>query len=95
VVSPSGTNSLHGNVFDYFRNEPIEARTPFSGASPNPFLLNQFGGAVGGPIVRNRLFFYAAYEGLRSGWMGRKSHSCRARVSLHRQPSPLQLCCRS
>ena len=65
VVSPSGTNSLHGNVFDYFRNEAIEARTPFSGASPNPFLLNQFGGAVGGPIMRNRLFFYAAYEGLR------------------------------
>jgi hypothetical protein len=65
VVSPSGTNSLHANVFDYFRNEAIEARTPFSGASPNPFLLNQFGGGVGGPIVRNRLFFYAAYEGLR------------------------------
>jgi hypothetical protein len=65
VVSPSGTNSLHGNVFDFFRNEAIEARTPFSGASPNPFLLNQFGGAVGGPIVRNRLFFYTAYEGLR------------------------------
>ncbi|HEV8043235.1 MAG TPA: carboxypeptidase regulatory-like domain-containing protein [Bryobacteraceae bacterium] len=65
VVSPSGTNSVHGNVFDYFRNQAIEARTPFSGASPNPFLLNQFGGAVGGPIVRNRLFFYAAYEGLR------------------------------
>jgi hypothetical protein len=65
VVSPSGTNSFHGNAFDYFRNENIEARTPFSGASPNPFLLNQFGGAAGGPISRNKLFFYAAYEGLR------------------------------
>jgi hypothetical protein len=65
VVSPSGTNSFHGDAFDYFRNEAIEARTPFSGPSPNPFLLNQFGGAVGGPILRNRLFFYAAYEGLR------------------------------
>ena len=65
IVSPSGTNSFHGNVFDYFRNEAIEARTPFSGASPNPFLLNQFGGAVGGPIKSNKLFFYAAYEGLR------------------------------
>jgi len=65
VVSPSGTNSFHGNVFDYFRNEAIEARTPFSGASPNPFLLNQFGGAFGGPMIRNKLFFYAAYEGLR------------------------------
>jgi hypothetical protein len=65
VVSPSGTNSLHGNAFDYFRNDAIEARTPFSGASPNPFLLNQFGGAVGGPIIRNKLFYYATYEGLR------------------------------
>src|SRR5579871_385313 len=65
VVSPSGTNTLHGNAFDYFRNETIEARTPFSGPSPNPFLLNQFGGAVGGAVVPNKLFFYAAYEGLR------------------------------
>jgi len=60
VVSPSGTNSMHGNAFDYFRDNAIEARTPFSGPSPNPFLLNQFGGAVGGPIVPNRLFYYAA-----------------------------------
>jgi hypothetical protein len=65
VVSPSGTNTFHGNVFDYFRNDQVEARTPFSGASPNPFLLNQFGGAAGGPIVPNKLFFFAAYEGLR------------------------------
>src|SRR5579872_2079055 len=65
VVSPSGTNSFHGNIFDYFRNEAIEARTPFNGTSPNPFLLNQFGGAAGGPILHNKLFFYAAYEGLR------------------------------
>src|SRR5271166_733773 len=65
VVSPSGTNAFHGDVFDYFRNNAIEARTPFNGPSPNPFLLNQFGGALGGPIKRNKLFFYAAYEGLR------------------------------
>src|ERR1039458_5225964 len=65
VVSPSGTNSFHGDAFDYFRNDAIEARTPFNGASPNPFLLNQFGGALGGPILRDKLFFYAAYEGLR------------------------------
>ena len=65
VVSPAGTNSIHGNAFDYFRNDAMEARTPFNGASPNPFLLNQFGGALGGPILRNKLFFYAAYEGLR------------------------------
>jgi len=65
VVSPSGTNSFHGDAFDYFRNNALEARTPFNGPSPNPFLLNQFGGAIGGPIRRNKLFFYANYEGLR------------------------------
>src|SRR5271165_3895493 len=65
VVSPSGTNAFHGNLFDYFRNDAFEARTPFNGPSPNPFLLNQFGAAVGGPIRKNKLFFYTAYEGLR------------------------------
>lgn len=65
VVSPSGTNTFHGNLFDYFRNDVMEARTPFNGPSPNPFLLNQFGAGIGGPIVRNKLFFYANYEGLR------------------------------
>ena len=65
VVSPSGTNLLHGDAFDYFRNDALEARTPFNGPAPNPFLLNQFGGALGGPIRHNKLFFYADYEGLR------------------------------
>jgi Carboxypeptidase regulatory-like domain/TonB dependent receptor len=65
VVSPSGTNTFHGDLFDYFRNDAIEARTPFNGPSPNPFLLNQFGAGVGGPIKKNKLFFYANYEGLR------------------------------
>jgi hypothetical protein len=65
VVSPSGTNALHGSLFDYFRNDAIEARTPFNGPSPNPFLLNQFGAGLGGPIAKNKLFFYANYEGLR------------------------------
>ena len=65
VVSPSGTNSFHGDVFDYFRNNALEARTPFSGPSANPFLLNQFGAGVGGPIVHDKTFFYANYEGLR------------------------------
>ncbi len=65
VISPSGTNSFHGSVFDYFRNNDIEARSPFDGASPNPFLLNQFGGSFGGPVLKSKLFFYANYEGLR------------------------------
>ena len=56
VVSPSGTNILHGQAFDYFRNNALDARSPFDGASPDPFLLNQFGGALGGPIAHEQDF---------------------------------------
>ena len=65
VVSPSGTNSFHGSVFDFFRNDAMDARSPFDGASPDPFLLNQFGGSLGGPIAHGRTFFHVNYEGLR------------------------------
>ncbi len=65
VVSTTGTNSFRGDAFEYFRNHAMEARTPFNGPSPNPFLLNQFGGGVGGPIKKNKTFFYANYESLR------------------------------
>ena len=65
VVSPSGTNIFHGDLFDYFRNNVLDARSPFDGSSPAPFLLNQFGGGVGGPVAPNKTFFYASYEGLR------------------------------
>ena len=47
VVSPSGTNSFHAQAFDYFRNNALDARSPFDTRSPAPFLLNQFGGAFG------------------------------------------------
>jgi outer membrane receptor protein involved in Fe transport len=65
VVSPSGTNAFHGDLFEYFRNDALEARSPFNGPSPNAFLLNQFGAGLGGPIVHDKTFFYVNYEGLR------------------------------
>jgi Carboxypeptidase regulatory-like domain/TonB dependent receptor len=65
VGSPSGTNYFHGDAFDYFRNSALNARSPFDGASPRPFLLNQFGGGVGGPIIHGKTFFHLNYEGLR------------------------------
>ncbi len=65
VVSPSGTNSFHGDVFQFFRNNVLDARSPFDGASPDPFLLNQFGAGFGGPIVHGKTFFHVNYEGLR------------------------------
>ncbi|MBV9612168.1 MAG: TonB-dependent receptor, partial [Acidobacteriaceae bacterium] len=65
VVSRSGTNVLHGGAFEYFRNDALDARTPFDGVSADPFLLNQFGADLGGAIRPNTTFFYLNHEGLR------------------------------
>src|SRR5690348_14955740 len=64
VVSKTGTNAFHGSAFDFQRNNVFDARSPFDTDVP-PFHLNQFGGSVGGPIKKDRTFFYADYEGLR------------------------------
>lgn len=65
IASPSGTNSFHGSLFEYFRNDVLNARTPFDPSTPPPFRLNQFGGSLGGPVVRDNTFFFADYEGYR------------------------------
>jgi hypothetical protein len=66
VVTKSGTNSLHGNVFEFNRNTAFNARNFFSPAGDAPKLIqNQFGGTVGGPIKRDKLFFFADYQGTR------------------------------
>ena len=70
VVSKGGTNQLHGSLFEYFRNDVLTANDFFSNRSgkARPVLrYNQFGGTVGGPIIKNRTFFFFAYEGLREG----------------------------
>lgn len=64
LVSRSGTNEFHGSLFEFLRNDKMDARNPFD-TSKQPFRLNQFGGNLGGPIIRNRTFFFANYEGLR------------------------------
>ena len=64
IVSKTGTNTIHGSAFDFLRNNVFDARSPFDTNIP-PFRLNQFGGSVGGPIKKDRTFFYADYEGLR------------------------------
>ena len=56
----SGSNSIHGDAFYYFRDQSLNAALP--GDSTNPFQRNQFGGALGGPIVKDRLFFFVAGE---------------------------------
>src|SRR6266704_5584849 len=60
----SGTSSFHGDIFEYIRNSSFDARNFFDTAKP-PFRRNQFGGSVGGPIWKQKTFFFAAYEGLR------------------------------
>ena len=64
ITTKSGSNELHGAVFEFLRNEATDARNYFDGGAPNtPFRRNQFGGALGGPILKNRLFFFADYQG--------------------------------
>ena len=65
VVSKSGSNSLHGSAFEYARNATFDARSPWDPATLPPFRLNQFGGTVGGAVIKNRTFFFLSYEGLR------------------------------
>ena len=69
IVTKSGTNELHGDVFEYFRNNVLDARNFFNSVSQPqaPFRNNQFGGALGGPIVKDKTFFFADYEGQREG----------------------------
>ena len=68
VVTKSGGNTIHGAVYEFLRNDRFDANNFFSnraGQEKPPFEQNQFGGAVGGPIVKNRTFFFADYDGFR------------------------------
>jgi hypothetical protein len=67
IVTKSGTNAIHGDVFEYFRNNALDARNYFDAApAPKaPFHNNQFGGAIGGPIKKDKTFFFLDYEGQR------------------------------
>jgi hypothetical protein len=69
IVTKSGTNGFHGDFFEYFRNDALDARNYFdpSSAPKAPFHNNQFGGSLGGPIVKDKTFFYLDYEGQREG----------------------------
>jgi outer membrane receptor protein involved in Fe transport len=67
LVTKSGTNEFHGSAFEFFRNNALDARNffNFKPDSQTAFRNNQFGGALGGPIIRNKTFFFFAYEGQR------------------------------
>jgi len=71
VSSPSGTNELHGRLFEYLRNDFFDAPLPewaSNGEAEQPLRLNQFGGSLGGPIVRDKTFFFIASEVYRQNW---------------------------
>lgn len=65
AVTKSGTNALHGSAFEYLRNSALDARSFFDVGGVKPFKRNQFGFTLGGPIKKDRTFFFGSYEGLR------------------------------
>jgi len=74
AVTKSGSNDLHGSVFEFLRNDELDARQFFDrctssltcdGGGKPEFRRNQFGGSIGGPIIKNKTFFFGSYEGLR------------------------------
>ena len=73
LVTKSGTNQLHGDAFEFARHHRFNATSPFAGINPatgkrrdDGLVRNQFGGVLGGPILKNRLFFFGAYQSSRS-----------------------------
>jgi hypothetical protein len=64
VITKSGTNNFHGSAFEYFRTEALTAATS-DGKPLDNFRRNQFGGSVGGPLIKDKLFFFGAAEGIR------------------------------
>ena len=67
IATRSGTNEFHGEAFEFFRNNALDARNFFNavGTPQAPFKHNEFGGDAGGPIKKNKIFFFLAYEGIR------------------------------
>jgi len=61
MVTRSGTNRLHGSVYEFLRNDALDARNTFASVRP-PFRYNQFGASVGGPVIKNRTFFFGNWE---------------------------------
>ena len=65
IVTASGTNSLHGNVYEFLRNSALDARNFFDHGDIPPFRRNEFGGSLGGPIRKDKTFLFGNYEGFR------------------------------
>jgi hypothetical protein len=64
VLTKSGTNTLHGSLYEYFRNDHFDARNFFDSVAKPKFTRNQFGGSLGGPIVKDKSFYFVGWESL-------------------------------
>ena len=82
VVTRSGTNQFHGNLYEFVRNDAFDARNFFS-EGVEPLKQNQFGGTIGGPIAQNRVLFFGYYEGFRN----KQGYTTTATVPTDRQRS--------
>jgi hypothetical protein len=65
IITKGGTNVFHGTVYEFLRNDALDAHDYFETGEKQPLKLNQFGGNLGGPVLHNKLFFFANYEGNR------------------------------
>lgn len=68
IVTSSGTNELHGSAFEFLRNSALDARNYFDQTRIPEFQRNQFGGSLGGPLRKDKLFLFGNYEGFRQNW---------------------------
>jgi hypothetical protein len=80
----SGTNAFHGSLFEYFRNDALDATPAFS-PTKLPYKFNQYGGSIGGPIIKDKLFFFGDYQGERI----RQSTVSRTSVPLPAEATPV------
>jgi len=96
IVTRSGTNDFHGTAFEYFRNDVLDAGNWFNGYSNNPPLpkaedrQNDFGGVFGGPIIKDKTFFFFSYEGLRLRQPATQESAVPDNASRQQAPSSMQ-----
>ena len=95
MSSKSGTNDFHGTLFEFFRNDVLDARNYFDPPKKGEYRQNQFGGSVGGPILKDKLFFFGDHQGNRvrqgapilstipTGGRDHESHLSKPTSSLH------------
>jgi hypothetical protein len=88
IVSKTGSNSYHGSAFEFLRNNVLDSRSPFDPTDIPPFRLNQFGGSLGGALIKDKAFFYANYEGLRQDLTNTVISIVPTRQSGHRSSLP-------